>query len=131
MMTAMLSLSRVAKTINPDSGGPRVDPNRPSCVETYGITLNLSEYYVREWAVGAPATSPTKSPELSTVLKGMARNGCGEDLKNVRIKFVVHDDTGRKGDGTYLIESIAAGEVKSFERAWMGRVTSYEVGADR
>ncbi len=127
----MLQLSHVAANINPAAGDSRRDSNRTSCVETYGITLSASEYYVREWTVGAPAINPNnKSPELSTVLRGMARNNCGEALKNVHLRFVVQDDGRRKGDGFFLIDSLGVGEAKPFERAWMGRVTSYEVTAD-
>lgn len=129
---AMLQFSRAAGSINPSSGDSRPKSNRASCVETYGITLSASEYYVREWSLGMPATSANnKTPELSTVLRGMARNDCGESLKNVRLRFVVHDEGGKKGDGSFLIENLAVGEAKSFERAWMGRVISYEITADR
>ena len=131
MINATLQFSHVARAIDPHSVDFPTQSSRPLCVETYGIHLNASEYYVREWAMGIPANNPNKTPELSTVLSGMARNGCGENLKNVRIRFVVHDKEGRKGDGYYLIESLAIGEAKPFERAWMGRVTSYEVTADR
>jgi hypothetical protein len=104
---------------------------RLSCVETYGITLNLSDQYVPETATGIPAMRANKSPEMSTVLSGSARNGCEENLTNVRIRFEVRDEGGKKGEGTYLIGSLAMGEVKPFERAWMGRVTSYDVTAER
>ena len=130
VLFAMSQFFRAAGVVGPD-GGRTSAPKRLSCVETYGISLDLSEYYVRDMGGGIPVASKTHTPELSTVLRGMARNGCGEQLKNVRLRFLVHDDAGRKGEGTYLIDSMADGEVKSFERAWMGRVTSYEVGADR
>ena len=100
-------------------------------MDTYGITLNLSDQYVPELAPGIPAANPNKSPEVSTLLSGVARNGCQENLANVRIRFEVHDDSGKKGEGTYLIESLPIGDVKPFERAWMGRVTSYEVTVER
>ncbi len=100
-------------------------------MDTYGITLNLSDQYVPEWAPGMPAVNPNKSPEVSTRLTGVARNGCQENLTNVRIRFEVHDDSGKKGEGTYLIDSLPIGDVKPFERAWMGRVTSYEVTVER
>jgi len=100
-------------------------------VDTYGITLNLSDQYVPEWAPGIPAANPNKSPKVSTVLTGVARNGCQENLTNVRIRFEVRDDSGKKGEGTYLIESLPIGDVKPFERAWIGRVTSFEVTAER
>jgi len=131
MINGALQFSHAARMINPSSGSPLRASNRPSCVETYGITLDSSEYYVHEWAAGMPAPKANGTPELSTVLRGMARNGCGENLTNVRISFTVHDEAGRKGDGFYLIESMAVGEVRPFERAWMGRVNSYEVTADQ
>jgi hypothetical protein len=102
-----------------------------TCVDTYGITLNLSDQYVPEMAPGIPAVNPNNSPEVSTVLTGTARNGCQENLTNVRIRFEVHDDGGKKGEGTYLIESLPIGDAKPFARAWIGRVTSYEVTAER
>jgi hypothetical protein len=104
---------------------------RLTCVDTYGITLNLSDEYVPEFAPGIPAVNPNKSPQISTVLTGTARNGCQENLTNVRIRFEVRDESGKKGEGTYLIESLPVGDVKPFKRAWMGRVTSYEVTAER
>ena len=112
--------------------GNHPDPSRRlTCVETYGITLNLSDQYVPEMAPGIPAANRNKSPEVSTVLSGTARNGCPENLTNVRLRFEVHDESGKKGEGTYFIESLAMGEVKQFERAWMGRVTTYDVTAER
>lgn len=125
---ATVTTLRVSKKIAPDVPG---DPARVACVETYGITLNQSEYYVREFAPAFEAKRPDNSPELSTVLRGMVRNGCGHDLKNVRLHLVVHDDAGRTGEAFHMIQEIADGEVKSFERAWMGRVVTYEVAADR
>jgi len=126
---AGLQFSRAAQAINPDSGSASDRPGGPSCVDTYGITLNASEFYVREGTQFTPNKNQT--PEVSTVLRGMARNGCGENLKRVRIRFVVHDDDGRKGTGVYVIEQMENGEAKPFEHAWMGRITSYEVTADR
>ena len=102
-----------------------------ACVETYGITLNLSDQYVSELTPGIPAANTNKSPEVSTVLTGTARNGCQENLTNIHIRFQVQDDSGKKGEGTYLIETLAIGEVKPFERASIGRVTSYEITAER
>lgn len=125
---AAASFSSVTGAIGGDHPNPS---KRLTCVDTYGITLNLSDQYVREVAPGMPAVNPNKSPEVSTVLSGVARNSCQENLKNVRIRFEVHDDSGKKGEGTYLIESLPVGDVKPFERAWMGRVTSYEVTAER
>lgn len=130
VVPAIRQFSGAALAMDPTLESSRKS-NRPSCVETYGITLNSSEYFVREWALGIPAPNRSNTPELSTVLRGMARNGCGEDLKNVHIRFVVHDHNGHKGDGYYLIETLAIGEAKPFERAWMGRVTSYEITTDR
>lgn len=131
MAFALVFFVKASKAINPVSG-PATE-SKAVCVDTYGITLNLSEYYVREWQLGDPAIPQRedKTPEISTVLRGMAHNGCGEDIKNVRIKMVVHDDAGKKGEGFYLIESMATGEVKAFEKAWMGKVVSYDLTTNR
>ena len=128
---AALQFSHAARAINPNASFHKKS-NQPACVDTYGITLNLSELYAREWAPGiAAGDGPNQPKELSTVVRGMARNNCGEEVKNVHLRFVVHDDDGKRGEGTLLIENLAIGEVKAFERAWMGRVTSYEVTADQ
>ncbi|MGO9634495.1 MAG: hypothetical protein ACLPX1_11445 [Steroidobacteraceae bacterium] len=127
-VNAAVRFSNVTGTITGDHPNPS---KRLTCVDTYGITLNLSDQYVPEWAPGMPAVNPNKSPEVSTRLTGVARNGCQENLTNVRIRFEVHDDSGKKGEGTYLIDSLPIGDVKPFERAWMGRVTSYEVTVER
>jgi hypothetical protein len=67
-------------------------------IETYSVTLDSSQLYVPEWQVGMQA-NPS---QLSTVLRGMVRNGCGENMKNVRLHFVVHDDAGKKGEASLI-----------------------------
>ncbi len=129
MLFAMSQFARVTGTMSPSSSG--VVSKRLSCVDTYGVTLDLSEYYVRDNGSGIPMPRKNQTPEVSTVVRGMARNGCGEKLQNVHLRFVVHDDGGQKGEGAVLIDSLADGESKPFEKAWMGRVTSYEIAADR
>ena len=131
MMSAAFQFSHVAGQINPGSLDRSGKSTGSHCVETYGVTLSSSDQYVREWTLGAPANNATRTPEISTVLRGMARNGCGEDLKNVRIRLVVRDEAGAKGEGSYMIDGLVVGEAKPFERAWMGRVTSYEITAGR
>lgn len=130
MINAAVQFGRVAGKINPNATDSSKSPGT-HCVETYGVTLRSSDLYVRESPMGIPANAPNTTPEMSTVVRGMVHNGCGEDLRNVRIRFVVSDEAGKKGTGTYQIDSLAIGEAKPFERAWIGRVTSYEVTADR
>ena len=127
-VNAAVHFSNVKGTITGDHPNPS---KKLACVDTYGITLNLSDQYVPELAPGITAANPNLSPQVSTVLTGTARNGCQENLTNVRIRFEVHDESGKKGEGTYFIESLPIGDVKPFKRAWMGRVTSYEVSAER
>lgn len=107
------------------------DTSKPAksltCVETYGITLANSEFYVRE----GQQFSPRGTPEISTVLSGMVRNDCGEFLKSVTIPIQVRDDAGKRGDGSVTVSELNAGEAKLFSKAWMGRVTSYEIGKIR
>lgn len=93
------------------------------CVETYGITLTNSEFYVPE----GQQFSPRQTPKLSTVVSGMARNDCGELLKSVTIHIQVRDDAGKRGEGSVLIPDLGPGESKPFSKAWMGRVASYEI----
>ncbi len=107
------------------------DASKPSksfaCVETYGVTLANSEFYVRE----GQQFSPRGTPEISTVLSGMVRNDCGELLKSVTIQIHVRDDAGKRGDGSVTVAGLNPGEAKLFSKAWMGRVTSYEIGKIR
>jgi hypothetical protein len=131
MVRATVQFSAAAKTFNPVSSDQQKSSNRLACVETYGITLNSSQLNVPEWQVGIPANSGNSTPQLSTVLRGMARNGCDENLTEIRLHFVVHDDAGRKGEGFFLINSLSTGDAKPFEKAWMGRVASYEITASR
>ena len=125
----VFQFSGVAAAINPNSGSGH--GKTLACVETYGITLNTSDEYVPELMPGVPADTQGKPREISTVVKGLARNGCEENLKNLTIKFAVRDDQGKRGNGTFLIDSLTMGEIKPFERAWMGRVTSYDITAER
>ena len=113
------AFSRVASVISPGSRSGKLD-----CVDTYGVTLQSSEMYVREGLVTRPKNAPT---EMSTVVRGMARNNCGKPLSKVTIRINVEDEAGKKGSGWASIPRMGVGEVKSFERAWMGRVTSYRI----
>ena len=94
-----------------------------ACVEPYSVTLTNSEFYVPE----GQQFSPQKSNELSTVVSGMIRNDCGELLKSVTIHINVRDDDGKRGDGSVTVSDLNPGEAKPFSKAWMGRVTSYEI----
>jgi hypothetical protein len=57
----------------------------------------------------------------------MASNRCGTPLNNVRIRIGVRDDKGRTGAAWATVGDLGAGQSKAFERAWMGRLTSYQV----
>ena len=94
-----------------------------ACVEPYSVTLTNSEFYVPE----GQQFSPRKSTDLSTVVSGMIRNDCGELLKSVTIHINVRDDDGKRGDGSVTVSDLNPGEAKPFSKAWMGRVTSYEI----
>jgi hypothetical protein len=58
----------------------------------------------------------------------MVRNGCGEPLRSVTVHISVRDDSGKTGKGSVTVSDLNPGEAKPFSRAWMGRVTSYEIG---
>jgi len=94
-----------------------------ACVETYSVTLTNSQFYVPE----GQQFSPPKTPELSTVVSGMVRNDCGELLKSVTVHIKVSDDDGKRGNGSVTVSDLNPGEAKSFSKAWMGRITSYEI----
>ena len=94
-----------------------------TCVETYGINLANSEFYVPE----SEQFMPRKTIKLSTVLTGMVRNDCGESLKSVSIHIKVQDEEGKRGDGWVTVAPLNAGEAKQFSKAWMGRISSYEI----
>ncbi len=94
-----------------------------TCVEAYSVTLNSSEYYVPE----GQQFVPRETPQLSTVVSGMLRDNCGEPLKSVAVHINVHDDSGKAGSGVVTVEDLSPGEAKPFSKAWMGRVTSYEI----
>jgi len=94
------------------------------CVEVYGVTLTNSEYYLPE---GTWSRDPQKPLELSTVVSGMVRNNCGEPLRTVTIHINVRDDDRRRGDGSVSVSGLSPGDAKPFSKAWMGRITSYEI----
>lgn len=118
------TLTRVSRAVTPDGGssGKSLD-----CVETYGITLHTSEFYVRELGSSAAPRPKNAPPELSTVIRGMARNGCGKRLNNVRIRIKVRDEAGNRGDSWAYAGTLEPGEAKPFERAWMSRVVAHEI----
>lgn len=94
-----------------------------TCVEAYAVNLTNSEYYVPE----GQQFVPQETPQISTVVSGMLRNDCGEPLKSVTVHINVRDDSGKTGNGPVTVEDLGPGEAKPFSRAWMGRVTSYEI----
>lgn len=98
-----------------------------SCVSTYGINLANSQYYVPE----GQEFVPQQKVEVSTVLSGMVRNDCPERLKYLRIPIDVKDDSGKRGNGVVTVEDLNPGEAKPFSKAWMGRMTSYDIGKIR
>jgi hypothetical protein len=107
------------------SGNATSNPSKSlACVEVYSVSLSNSEFYVPE----GQEFSPRKAPELSTVLSGMVRNDCGEPLKSATIHIQVRDAAGKRGQGSVTITELNLGQAKPFSKAWMGRVTSYEIG---
>jgi hypothetical protein len=122
---AFVQVGMASKAI---SGTDASKPSKSlSCVETYGVTLANSEFYVPE----GQQFTPRRTTEISTVVSGMVRNDCGEFLKSVTIPIQVRDDAGKRGDGSVTVSELNPGEAKLFSKAWMGRVTSYEIGKIR
>lgn len=119
-----IQFRKVAAVVSSNSAPSAANRN---CVETYGITLHTSEFYVSELGAPGPLRRKDAPPELSTVIRGTARNACGVPLKSVRIKINVRDDGGRRGSAWADVGAMAVGQIAAFERAWMGRVTSYEI----
>jgi hypothetical protein len=118
-------MNKVSKVV---TSGPRTPASGPiACVETYSVTMHTSEYYVREMSPIAARRAKDAPPELSTVLRGMARSACEKPLKNVRIRIKVRDDDGKRGDSWAEVGNLEPGQSKPFERAWMGRVSTYEI----
>ena len=97
------------------------------CVEIYGVTMHTSEDFVPEH--NGFATAPRKGAPnyLSTVLRGMMRNNCGRPLPRVEAQIEVTSDDGKTGLGWVGAGNLAVGQGSSFEKAWIGRVTSYKV----
>ncbi len=102
-----------------------------ACVETYSITPHTSESYVSTRGVTEKTRRPNAPKELSTVLRGMVRNACGEKLKTVTMKFSVHDDDGKVGSGYLSLENMENGEARPFEKVWIGWVTSWDIRSSR
>jgi hypothetical protein len=120
-------MSRVAAVIT--SGAAAVSNRDLSkCVDVYSVTLKTSEFYVPENRFTFRKNAPR---ELSTVLTGMASNRCGEPLRNVRIRINVRDEKGGRGSAWANVGDLPIGQAKPFERAWMARVTQYEIGEIR
>jgi hypothetical protein len=120
----------VSGVIAPGGGSNPTEGGR-ECVETYGITLHTSEFFVREMPGSGPFRPKNAPRELSTVVRGNARNGCGQPLKKVQIRIKVHGDDGKNGAAWADVGDLGTGQSKPFERAWMGRVTSYEIAEVR
>jgi hypothetical protein len=118
---AIVQMGQASRAVS--GGNASKSSKAPTCVETYAITLSNSEYYVPE----GQQFSPRKSSEISTVINGMIRNDCGERLESVTVHINVRDDSGKRGNGSVTVTELNPGEVKSFSKAWMGRVTSYEI----
>jgi hypothetical protein len=121
-VNAMVQMGLASRAI---SGNDTSKPSKSlQCVEVYGVTLSNSEYYVAE---GTWDWAPKKTPELSTVVSGMVRNGCVEPLRTVTIRIKVRDDDRGRGDGSISVTDLDPGQAKPFSKAWMGRITAYEI----
>src|SRR5579872_811274 len=118
---AMIGFGGASRVIGGDQ--PSSKPSL-ACVSTYGVTFTNSEYYVREGQQYGP---PPTTPELSTVVSGMVRNDCADAVKSVWIHMTVRDDNGKKGDGSVQVLDLGSGQAKPFSKAWMGRISSYEI----
>ena len=118
---AVVQMGMASRVINGDNGAKATQSM--TCVETYGLNLANSEFYVPE----GQQFQPRKTIQISTVLTGMVRNNCGEPLKSVSIHIKVRDDEGKRGDGWVTVSPLNSGEAKQFSKAWMGRISSYEI----
>jgi hypothetical protein len=110
---------------------PRQESRAKACAEVYGVNLYNSEYYVRESIPGSGIASSKAPREFSTVVSGMVENKCPEPLDTVRISLKVRAASGAQGSGEAVVRDIAAGQAKSFERAWIGQIVSYEIASIR
>jgi hypothetical protein len=119
---AFVQMGQAARAVSGDNASK---PQKSlTCLDIYAMSLSNSEDYVPE----GQQFVPRQTREISTVLSGMVQNNCGEPLKSVTIHMTVHDDAGRQGSGSVSVAELNPGEAKSFKKAWMGRVTSYEIG---
>lgn len=120
MGRGMVQMGTASRAISPEVSRPA---KALTCVDAYAITLSNSEYYVPE----GQQFVPRESRDISTVLNGMVRNNCGEPLKSVTVHIKVSDDAGKRGTGSVTVSDLNSGEAKAFSKAWMGRVSSYEI----
>jgi hypothetical protein len=117
---AFVQMGQASRAISGDN------PSRAkslACVDAYAITLSNSEYYVPE----GQEFVPQKTNQISTVVSGQVQNNCGKPLDSVTIHINVSDDSGKRGSGAVTVSDLNSGQVKPFSKAWMGRVTSYEI----
>jgi len=126
MIRGLFQFRQVSQTLQGTASQMRTpSASHTHCVETYGVTLVNSYEYVRGMVPMPP--DPNKPRELATIVRGMAVNQCDERVSRVQLKITVHDDRGMKGAGTYDISELRPKQTQSFERAWMGNVTSWEI----
>jgi hypothetical protein len=128
-----LSFLRAATAITAPDPNDAAAASKPApsellaCLDTYGITMHTSEFYVAEYG-GFRRPRPKNAPnELSTVLRGMVRNNCGRPLRQVSIYIEVNDAEGKRGQAWVPVGNIEQGQAGEFEKAWIGRVTEYKV----
>lgn len=124
---AASALTQPAPLEQPASSGKPAENELLQCVEVYGVTMHTSEDYVPERGGYATARRKNAPNYISTVLRGMMRNNCGRPLPRVEAQLEVTADDGATGLGWVAAGNLAAGQGGSFEKAWMGRVTSYKV----
>lgn len=111
---------------------PRTAPMGKKCIETFAITLHTSESSVREVSRGVPAVRKKGAAnEFSSIIRGTVRNGCPDRQRGVRVRVNVFDEKGKRGSSWAKLGSMAAGQAKPFELAWVGRLTRYEIAEIR
>ncbi len=91
---------------------------RPSCVETYGVTLGNNSDIKRRYA---------------TILHGTVHNTCSQTLTNVVLHFVLRDDRGTPEAGDYDINELRPSTTQTFDfkRAGLSKVTTWEITANK
>lgn len=97
------------------------------CVSAYGVSLTLTETYTPSRSNRPMPMYPNQDGRTFTVVRGMARNDCGDSIQRANLLIEVDGEDGSQGVAMVPVLGLEPGESKPFEQTFIGHASSFKV----